>query len=198
MVLTALQSLFGAKRKRSEQNNMDYLVIGLGNPGEKYERTRHNIGFLVLDAWNQNWKQKASLHGMYGEMRKSGNKLHLLKPNTFMNRSGLAAKAASQYFHIPTENIIVVHDDVDFPFGEIQYQFDRSSAGHNGIKSLIDELGTQGFHRIRIGIGTSPNPHVQTDEWVLGKWSKNEETALDDITSRAITGIENILSELNH
>ena len=156
------------------------LIVGLGNPGKKYAKTRHNIGFRVIDAL----KEKIS-----------GQDIVFLKPETFMNESGKAVKQALAYYKIPAENLYVIHDEIDLPFGEIRVSKDSSSAGHKGVQSIIDELKTQDFTRIRIGIEQTTRPQKQeTSDFVLEKFSKQEERELGSITKRAIEEINALLS----
>jgi len=149
------------------------LIVGLGNPEKKYAKTRHNIGFRVIDTLRNELPNKDII---------------LLKPETFMNDSGRAAKAMISYYKIPLENLYVIHDDIDLPFGTIRVSKDSSSAGHKGVQSIIDELGTQNFTRIRIGI--RPQKEVDTIKFVLQEFSKEEEKQLLEIIKKAVEQIK--------
>jgi PTH1 family peptidyl-tRNA hydrolase len=158
------------------------LIVGLGNPGKKYAKTRHNIGFRIIDAIRE---------------KISDTNVILLKPESFMNNSGKAVQETLAYYKIPPENLIVIHDEIDLPFGETRVSENSSSAGHKGIQSIIDELKTQNFTRIRIGIKQKSeirNPKSETADFVLEKFSKKEEKELEDITKRAIEKINALLS----
>lgn len=149
------------------------LIVGLGNPEKKYAKTRHNIGFRVIDTLRNELSDKDII---------------LLKPETFMNDSGRATKAMISYYKIPLENLYVIHDDIDLPFGNIRVSKDSSSAGHKGVQSIIDELGTQNFTRIRIGI--RPQHEIDTTKFVLQKFSKEEEKQLKEIIKKAVEEIK--------
>lgn len=149
------------------------LIVGLGNPGREYQMTRHNVGFLILDA-----------------MEKSPKTI-LLKPQTFMNRSGEEVAKAVRYYKIPLENVIVVHDDADLPFGEVRVQAGRGSAGHNGVKSIIEALGSSDFTRVRVGIGRPVNVNISLEDWVLSVWSAEERQKLDSVVAGVVSDIKN-------
>jgi len=153
------------------------LIVGLGNPGAKYKKTRHNIGFRVIDALKDEISEKEII---------------LLKPQTFMNKSGVAVKSLTTKYKISTTDIVVVHDDVDLPFGTIRVSKNSSSAGHRGVQSIIDELGTQNFIRVRIGIRPKSeirNPKFETADFVLEKFTKDEEKQLPEIIKKAVEQI---------
>lgn len=169
---------------------MDYLVVGLGNIGAEYASTRHNMGFMVLDAW-----AKASdtffLTGRYGDMAEvsfKGRKFHLLKPSTYMNLSGNAVRYWMDKLKMPVENLIVVCDDLNLPFGMTRMRLGGSDGGHNGLRNIIDLLGTDRYTRIRIGIGNDFSRGGQID-FVLGDLSENELKQMPEICDRVIEGI---------
>lgn len=145
------------------------LVVGLGNPGVEYELTRHNIGWLVLDSFkeieNQNWKSK--FKGIYTDATINGEKVYFLKPETYMNLSGESVGPLCQFFKIKPEEILVLHDELDLPFGQIQFKKGGGLAGHNGLKSMAQVLSTQDFYRMRIGIGRPV--HGSVSSWVLSR-----------------------------
>ncbi len=165
-------------QKNSVEN---WLIVGLGNPGREYERSRHNTGFRCLDiiAENLNCKvDKLKFQGLYGQVNYGGGKLFLLKPQTYMNLSGRSVLQLSAYFHIPPQRIIVLFDDISLEPGRPRIRPDGSAGGHNGIKSIISELGSQAFPRVKIGVGAKPNPEYDLADWVLSSFSANEEKAL--------------------
>ena len=138
-----------------------WLIVGLGNPGKEYERTKHNCGFRALDilAADLSCKiDKGKFQGLYGQCTYEGRKLLLLKPQTYMNLSGRSVLQLSAYFNIPPQRIIVMFDDISLAPGRLRVRPDGSAGGHNGIKSIIAELGSQDFPRVKIGVGAKPNP----------------------------------------
>ncbi len=155
------------------------LIVGLGNPGQEYENTRHNIGFMVLDTYLGKVKWKSKNNAFYYETNINGEKYLFLKPLTFMNLSGKAVKSYIDYYNIDIADILIIHDDLDLPVGTIRLKQDSSAGGHNGIKSIISHLGTQNFKRLKIGI--SNNKNLDTKDYVLGKFSKNEIDSLNKI-----------------
>ncbi len=158
-----------------------WLIVGLGNPGREYERSRHNCGFRALDLIAENLGCKADklkFQGLYCQTTYNGKKLFLLKPQTFMNLSGRSVLQLSAYFNIPPQRIIVLFDDISLPPGRLRIRSDGSAGGHNGIKSIIQEVGSQGFSRVKIGVGAKPNPEYDLADWVLSTFSAQEEKAL--------------------
>jgi PTH1 family peptidyl-tRNA hydrolase len=151
-----------------------FLVVGIGNYEPKYEFTRHNVGFRVLDNFvsehNLSWKFNKSLNCYLAEY----HKLILVKPKSYVNICGPYIKKALNYYKIPLENLIVLHDDIDLPFGKIQKKFNIGSAGHNGIRDLFHNLGTKEFFRIRIGVGRPIDLNVPIDKYVLQKFTQDE------------------------
>jgi PTH1 family peptidyl-tRNA hydrolase len=185
----------GQARNDSELNMK--LIIGLGNPGKEYEKTRHNIGFRVLDEMTEDFKFEKKFNA---EIKKeptfakasAGKQIIFAKPQTFMNNSGIAVSAIAKFHKIKPENIIVIHDDMDLAFGKIKISFGSRSAGHNGVQSIIDSLGTNEFYRIRIGIGPRPEK-IPADKYVLQKFSASEEKEMKKIFSEAIEKIEELI-----
>lgn len=167
------------------------LIIGLGNPGNKYKKTRHNIGFMVIDEITTNFQFpifnfKSIFNAEISKKILKNQKIILVKPQTFMNNSGRAVKAIIDYYKITTEDIIVIHDDIDLDLGEIKMQQDRSSAGHNGVQSIIDSIGTKDFTRIRIGIKPiNKEISIDTEKFVLQKFTKEEEIVQKTIEKAA-------------
>ena len=161
--------------------NETWLIVGLGNPGKEYERTRHNAGFRALDilAGKLGCKiDKGKFQGIYGQANYGGKKLMLLKPLTYMNLSGRSVLQLSAYFNIPPQRIIVMFDDISLEPGRLRIRADGSAGGHNGIKSIIQEVGSQAFPRVKIGVGAKPNPEYDLVDWVLSTFSVQEEKAL--------------------
>ena len=165
-----------------------WLIVGLGNPGKDYERTRHNAGFRAIDliASKLGCKiNKAKYQGLYGQANYAGAKLVLLKPQTYMNLSGRSVLQVSAYFHIPPQRIIVLFDDISLEPGRLRIRADGSAGGHNGIKSIISEVGSQDFPRVKIGVGAKTHPEQDLADWVLSTFSASEEKALASALDRA-------------
>lgn len=172
--------------RKSEQEA--WLIVGLGNPGAKYEKTRHNCGFRAIDVLAKDLCckiDKGKFQGLFGQCAYNGRKLFLLKPQTFMNLSGQSVLQLSSYFHIPPERIIVLFDDISLPSGRLRVRPDGSAGGHNGIKSIIGQLGSQNFPRVKVGVGAKPNPEYDLADWVLSTFSADEEKDLQPALERA-------------
>lgn len=166
--------------------NQTKLIIGLGNPGKKYDGTRHNIGFACLDALaaaeNGTWEDKKALKSLVCDLRLGQSRILLCKPQTYMNNSGEAAAAVQSFFKIANINTLVVHDELDIPFGQLRTRTGGSAAGHNGIKSLIQYIG-EDFGRLRIGIGPKQPPQIDSADFVLQKFSTEEQGSLKALTT---------------
>jgi len=183
-------------RRGERASTLDLLVAGLGNPGREYERTRHNVGWLVLDELARrhggSWRSK--FNGSLAEIRFDDSKLALLKPETYMNESGRSVAAAARFFKVPAESLLVVHDDVDLEPGRLQARRGGGLAGHNGLRSLAQHLGTQDFLRLRIGIGRpgrgDPRP---VKDWVLSPFAPEEDA--NAVISRAADAVETIVRD---
>ena len=175
----------------------NYLLVGLGNPGIKYERNRHNIGFCLIDYFTGQINSEDYIdkfNSKYTLVRLNDNKIHIIKPQTYMNRSGVSVRNCKDFFKIAPNNIIVVYDDMDLALGSLKIKSSGGSAGHNGIKSLIDEIGTNNFVRIRIGIGKPLNKE-NVNNYVLSNFKKDEFEALSRIKNRIEEIIKDIIFE---
>ncbi|MBQ8909789.1 MAG: aminoacyl-tRNA hydrolase [Oscillospiraceae bacterium] len=158
-----------------------WLIVGLGNPGKEYAATKHNCGFRAIDLIAETLSckiDKAKFQGLYGQTTYQGTKLYLLKPQTFMNNSGRSVVQLSAYFNIPPQRIIVLFDDISLEPGRLRIRGDGSAGGHNGIKSIIAELGSQDFPRVKIGVGAKPHKDADLANWVLSGFTAAEEKAL--------------------
>ena len=165
-----------------------WLIVGLGNPGREYERSRHNCGFRAIDILADKLGckiDKLKFQGLYTQVNYGGIKLFLLKPMTFMNLSGRAVLQLSSFFRIPPQRIIVLFDDISLAPGRLRVRGDGSAGGHNGIKSIIAELGSQDFPRVKIGVGAKPNPEYDLADWVLSGFTAQEEKALGPALEKA-------------
>lgn len=162
---------------------MAYLIVGLGNPGKRYEKTRHNIGFMVLEKLAARWeielKQK-SFNALWGKGMANGNTVLLAEPQTFMNLSGTAVRQLQSFFKTDISNLIVIHDDLDLPFGSVRLKVSGGTAGHKGLASIESNLGTAGFMRVRLGIG-KPVDKSRIEGYVLEPFRKEEQEVLPDV-----------------
>lgn len=177
------------------------LIIGLGNPGIKYEYTPHSIGFLVIDFLKKknnfpDFRLDKKSKALISESSLSNKRIVLAKPQTFMNESGKAIAALAKKHKLKPENILVVHDDIDLPFGKLRIVKNRGPAGHKGVESIINPLGTKNFIRVRIGIRLAPEKKTKNlQNFVLKKFGKEEEKILQEIIGKAATAIESFLDE---
>lgn len=176
---------------------MAYLLAGLGNPGTEYERTRHNAGFRVLEAaagrWGAEWKAWQNL-AMYAKVSVNGQDVFLLKPLTYMNESGRAVSSLARFYKIPPQNCLICFDEVALPIGQLRLRKSGSAGGQKGMKSVIEQLGTQDIVRLRVGIGPKPDK-IDLVNFVLGKFSPAEEETLSSTVDRAVTALETYLSQ---
>lgn len=175
-----------------------WMLVGLGNPGLKYERTRHNVGFRAIDLLCSQRGCRADrlrLKALTGFCELGGQKVLLVKPMTYMNLSGQAVRPLADYYKIPPEHILVIFDDVSLPVGKLRVRPDGSAGGHNGAKSLIAELGTQNFPRIRVGVGEKPHPDYDLADWVLSVFPLSQREAMAEVYSRAAEAARAIVTE---
>ena len=170
---------------------MNYVVVGLGNIGAEYANTRHNMGFMVLDAWAQasNISFETGRYGSTATISFKGRKFHLLKPSTYMNLSGKAVRYWMNELKIPVENIIIISDDLNIPFGTLRLRKNGSAGGHNGLTNITELIGTQEYARIRVGIGNDFGKGQQVG-FVLGELSKEEKEEMEGISKRVIDGVK--------
>ncbi|MBD8974428.1 MAG: aminoacyl-tRNA hydrolase [Clostridiales bacterium] len=185
--------LFGKK-----SGAYDYIIAGLGNPGAKYEMTRHNAGFLAIDmlAMKQNKEiKRLKFHALTCDAEIEGKKCLLMKPQTFMNNSGEAIGEAAKFYKIPPQNIIVLSDDISLDVGRIRIRRKGSAGGHNGLKSIIAHLGSEDFPRVKIGVGKKPNAYMDLADWVLGRFPKELEPQLKEALENADGAISLIVQD---
>lgn len=169
-----------------------WLIVGLGNPGPEYAKTRHNCGFRVLDILAQKLSckiDKAKFEGLYGQTTYHGLKLYLLKPLTYMNLSGRSVLQLSAYFGIPPQRIIVIFDDISLNVGRLRVRANGSAGGHNGIKSIISQLGSQDFPRVKVGVGAKPSQDFDLAAWVLSTFQPSEEVTLQPALEQAADAV---------
>lgn len=173
-----------------------YVVIGLGNPGKKYSGTKHNVGFDAIDCLSQRNNVKVTKikhQSIYGEFNLNGEKVILVKPQTYMNNSGISVKSIVEYYKIPIENIIVLYDDIDIEIGSLRIRKKGSAGSHNGMKSIIYHLQKDNFPRVRIGIG-KPGEKIDLVNHVLGGFNKEDRQRVDDIILKAAKAVEEIIN----
>jgi peptidyl-tRNA hydrolase, PTH1 family len=177
------------------------LIVGLGNPGAKYDRTRHNIGFEVVDLLAQWWQisltEQKKFQGIFGEGMAASKKIRLLKPITYMNNSGQSIRAVTDWYKLPPESVLVIYDEMSLPVGKLRLRLSGSAGGHNGMKSAIAHLGCQTFPRLRIGIGSATDTDAAKDtvSHVLGKFAPSEAIVMADSVKLAAEAVEYSLKQ---
>ncbi|MCY7391653.1 MAG: aminoacyl-tRNA hydrolase [Leptolyngbyaceae cyanobacterium CAN_BIN12] len=178
------------------------VIVGLGNPGAKYDRTRHNIGFEVVDLlakwWHISLSDQKKYQGLLGEGLGVNNaKVRLLKPQTYMNNSGQSIRALLDWYKLPPESVLIIYDDMDLPVGKLRMRLSGSAGGHNGMKSAIAHLGTQAFPRLRLGIGSAKDADIDKDtiSHVLGKFASSEAAIVADVVKLAAEMVEYSLKQ---
>ena len=177
---------------------VSWIVVFLGNPGVRYANTRHNAGFMTADVVERNAGLKINrlkFNAMTGTADFGGQRAFLMKPQTFMNLSGKAAKQAMSYWKVPLSNVIVISDDVSLPAGKLRIRRSGSAGGHNGLKDIIAKCGGEGFPRIKIGIGAPPHADYEMMDWVLAKLSGEDMKTITEAASRAASAMETIITK---
>ena len=176
-------------------SGVEWLIVGLGNPGDKYAKTRHNMGFLTLDLLAEQEKVKIDrikFKGLTAQATVGGARCLLLKPQTYMNLSGEAVREAAQFYKIPADHVLVISDDVSLPVGKIRVRPGGSAGGHNGLKNIIAHLGTDQFPRVKIGVA-SPGQEGDMIDWVIGEPSQADKKVLVESFKRAVGAVECII-----
>lgn len=177
---------------------VEWLIVGLGNPGANYERTRHNAGFRVMELLARKLNvsvNRVRFRAKTARAEVEGHSALLLLPQTYMNASGLAVAEAASFYKIPRERVLVISDDVDLPVGKIRVRREGSAGGHNGLKSVISALGGQDFPRVKLGVGAKPNPEYELADWVLGKLSAQEEKVFSEALEHAVEAVLAVLRD---
>lgn len=186
------------REKKEPAGPPEFLVVGLGNPGKEYELTRHNVGFLALDrlAEKQGVRiDRAKWRGLYGECTLAGKRCLLIKPQTYMNNSGECLREFANFYRIPPEHILVLFDDISLDPGRLRIRRKGSDGGHNGLKSIIYQLRSDAFPRIKLGVGAKPHPDYNLADWVLGKFPEKERPAVGEAIDRACEAAELIVAD---
>ena len=188
--------LFKKIEKQTDTTPVSFIIAGLGNPGAQYAKTRHNVGFVAIDYIAEKLGvriDRAKFHSLVAEARIGGVRVLLMKPETYMNNSGVAIGEAATFYKIPPERVLVLHDEISFEPGLMRIRRKGSAGGHNGLKSIIAHLSSEEFPRVKIGVGKKPTPEYDLADWVLGKMPKEAndafEARLEDIfgATRLIT-----------
>ena len=177
---------------------VSWLVVCLGNPGKQYENTRHNIGFLTADEIERRSGVKINklrYRALTGEVKLGGERVLVMKPQTYMNLSGEAVKLAGAFYKIPPERVIVISDDVSLPLGKLRIRANGSAGGHNGLKNIIQHLGTDAFPRIKVGVGAPAHPEHEMVDWVIGNFTPAEKKVVSEAVGKAADAVECLIEK---
>ncbi len=177
---------------------VSWLIVGLGNPGGKYEGTRHNVGFMVADELGERGRfpiQRLKYHALTGAATIGGQGVLVMKPTTYMNLSGEAVGEAARFYKLTPDRVLVISDDVDLPLGKLRIRTGGSAGGHNGLKSIIQHLGSDQFPRLKVGVGGKPHPDYDMADWVLGKFQGEDKKVMDETVKRAADAVECLLRD---
>ena len=183
---------------KADAGGVTWLLVGLGNPGDKYENTRHNVGYMVADEIAERQGkpiQRLKFKALTNVLPISGEKVLVMKPITYMNLSGEAVRQAVDFYKIAPDHVLVVSDDTALALGRLRIRMKGSAGGHNGLKNIIQHLGTDQFPRLRVGVGEKPHPDYDLADWVLGKFVGEDKKTIDAAVKRAADAIECILAE---
>lgn len=194
--MTSIFDLFKKIEEGGDAAPISAIVVGLGNPGREYEKTRHNIGYVAIDYIAEKLGHKidrARYHALTAEVKIGPTRVLLMKPTTFMNNSGLAVGEAAAFYKIPPERIVVLHDEISFEPGRMRIRRKGSAGGHNGLKSIISSLGSDAFPRVKIGVGEKPVPEYDLADWVLGRLPKEDNLKISDRLPDIMASVELIL-----
>ncbi len=179
-----------------KKTGVSWLLVFLGNPGAKYEKTRHNVGFMTGDALSKKLNVKidrVKYKALIRQAELDGEPVLLMKPQTYMNLSGSAVKEAMDFYKIPLDHVIVVSDDVTLPVGKLRVRRSGSAGGHNGLKDIIAKCGGDGFPRVKIGVGEKPHPDYDMADWVLSSFKGDDAKAIDEATEKAADAVKTIV-----
>ncbi len=183
---------------KKDAGGVSWLLVCLGNPGDKYENTRHNVGYMVADELAERQSkpiQRLKFKALTNVLTISGEKVLVMKPITYMNLSGEAVRQGVDFYKIPPERVLVVSDDTALALGRLRIRTKGSAGGHNGLKNIIQHLGTDQFPRLRVGVGEKPHPDYDMADWVLGRFTGEDKKTIDGAVKRAADAVECILAE---
>ena len=183
---------------RNQSGGVNWILVGLGNPGKQYESTRHNMGWLALDSLMEQEKftlPKLRFKAWTGIFEKDGNKILVMKPQTYMNLSGESVGEAARFYKVPADHVVVISDDVSLPVGKLRIRQGGSAGGHNGLKNIIAHLGTDQFPRIKVGVGMPEHPDHEMIDWVIGKPKGDEAKLLRQTLDRAANAALCLMAE---
>lgn len=182
--------------QKASPGGVSWLIVGLGNPDKKYEKTRHNAGFIAIDEIASSLSvdvSKKKYDALTADANIAGQRVLLMKPQTYMNLSGVAVEKAASFYKIPPEHIIVLFDDISLPVSKLRIRRKGSHGGHNGIRSIIDYLHSDNFPRVKIGVGEKPRPEYDLADWVLSNFTKDELTGIHDVAGHCLEIVELII-----
>jgi PTH1 family peptidyl-tRNA hydrolase len=183
---------------RKPSTGVEWIICCLGNPGREYDNSRHNAGFMAADALSRKTGieiKRIRYKALTGTGEIGGHKVLIMKPNTYMNLSGTALQEAASFYKVPPERCVIISDDVSLDPGRLRLRRNGSAGGHNGLKSIINMLGSQDFPRIKMGVGKKPHPDYNLADWVLGKFSPEDRKKMEDAAERAADAVECILKD---
>ena len=186
------------EKHESASAPLEYIIVGLGNPGPRYERTRHNAGFRTIAEFYGRYGitgERSKFDSLCADGNIAGHRVLFLRPQTLMNASGRAVRAAVDFYKLPCDKIIVISDDINLDVGRMRVRRSGSSGGQKGLGDIIEKLGTDAFARVRVGVGKKPTPEYDLADWVLSRFTDDEEKALANIWKRAADAVECIISE---
>lgn len=189
--------LFKKIEKKADSTPVSFIIAGLGNPGTQYQKTRHNVGFVAVDYIAEKLGvriDRAKFHALTAEAKIGDVRVLLMKPETYMNNSGVAIGEAAAFYKIPPERVLILHDEISFEPGIIRIRRKGSAGGHNGLKSIIAHLASEEFPRVKIGVGKKPTPEYDLADWVLGKLPKEHSDTIDSKLSDILGACELIAS----
>ena len=184
--------------RRRQSSGVSWLLVGLGNPGGRYELTRHNVGFMVADQLAERHHipiQKLKHKALTNTFTLGEEKVLLMKPVTFMNLSGESVGEAARFYQVPADHVLVISDDISLPLGKLRFRLGGSAGGHNGLKSIIQHLGTDQFPRLKVGVGEKPHPDYDMADWVLSKFTGEDQKVILAAVDRAADGVECFLTQ---
>ena len=183
---------------KNKTSGIEWIVCCLGNPGREYDNTRHNVGFFTADKLAEKYRtdiKRIRFKAMTGTLEMDGHKVLVIKPNTYMNLSGTALQEAAAFYKVAPDHCLVVSDDVSLDPGRLRLRRNGSAGGHNGLKSIINMLGSQDFPRVKIGVGKKPHPDYDLADWVLGKFTPEDQKLIDKAGDTACEAIECIITK---